>query len=326
MKKTILSLAVAAGLAASGAAFAAPTVYGNAHLSINMFDKDDGTGEGTAGNMDLSSNTSSVGVKGSEDLGAGLKAIYKVEFQVDVADKQPNGGALTQRDMWAGLAGGMGNIKLGIMSSNYKQMGGKVDALYRTQAEGRGFINTQSDLHSGRADNRGRMTNTVQYTSPKIGGMSVVVNTTLNDKEDETMGAGFRYESKAFMAYVDYIDTQPIGAALTAGTETAVKIGGKFDADAFFVGAQFEAAEDVTGYDFMHVNAGFSIDANNLITATYGTASHITNSVLDTTGMALAYDHKLSKATDVYVAYMDKSSDDTTIEDSAFTAGLRIKF
>ncbi|MDT8452510.1 MAG: porin [Gammaproteobacteria bacterium] len=348
MKKTILSLAVAAGLAASGAAFAAPTVYGNVHVSVLQFDT------ANNGNMFLTSNTSSVGVKGAEDLGAGLKAIYKAEFQFDATSggynnlsgtttncvggaidpvctttnkTTSNGNALTQRDVWAGLAGSMGSVKIGTMSSNYKQKGGKVDALYRTPAEGRGFINTQSDLHSGRATNRGRMTNTVQYSSPKMGGMQVVVNTTVSGSDDETVGAGFRYDAKQFMVYADYIDTAPSGGSIsTAATETATKIGGKFNADAFFVGAQFESSEDVVGYDYVHVNAGFLIDANNIITATIGSASHINDSTQDTDGLALAYDHKMSKSTDVYVAYIDRSSDTASKEDSAFAAGLRIKF
>ena len=74
MKKSILAIAVAATMAAP-AAMAAPTVYGNVHLSIVDLD--------SLNNLVMTSNTSAIGVKGSEDLGDGLKAIYKVEFQLD---------------------------------------------------------------------------------------------------------------------------------------------------------------------------------------------------------------------------------------------------
>ena len=360
MKKTIISLAVAAGMAVSSAAFAEATVYGQLHLSILSFDKDDGTGAGLT-NPILTSNTSAVGVKGSEDLGDGMKAFYKAEFQLDAAaggsadtltsasatstttcvegvpntcttvtdlttKDTSNGNALTQRDVYAGIKGGMGTVKFGTMSSNYKQMGGKVDALYRTPAEGRGFIHTQSKLHGGRDINRGRMTNAIQYSSPKMGGMQLVVNTTLSDNEDETMGVGFRYEAKSFSVFADYIDTAPSGGSSINKTETATKLGAKFATGAFFVGAQFESAEDVVGYNYVHVNGGYAIDANNVVVLTYGTASHITNSLADTAGMALAYDHKMSKNTDVYVAYVDKSSDTASVEDSALAAGIRVKF
>ena len=355
MKKSILAIAVAS-LAASSAAMADPTVYGNIHLSILGFDKSDGTGAGTSGDPLMTSNTSAIGVKGSEDLGDGLKAIYKAEFQMDAAtggftntnttysydptdpdadvngyveneSSTSNGNALTQRDIFAGLKGGFGTFKVGTMSSNYKQKGGKVDALYRTPAEGRGFIQTQSRLHNGRAINRGRMTSAVQYTTPKMAGFSLVANTSVSGSSDETVGFGVRYENKAILAFVDYIDAQPGGASISTNTtESAVKAGAKFSAKSFFIGGQFESAEDLTGNDYLHVNGGFLINANNIITATYGTASHVTTSTLDTTGMAVAYDHKMSKMTDVYVAYVDRSSDTASKEDSAWALGFRKKF
>lgn len=329
MKKTILKAAVATALIVPTMVMAEATLYGNVHVSINDFD--------TADNLDMTSNTSSVGVKGSEDLGNGMKAIYKIEFQVDVADNSGGGKALTQRDMWVGHKGGMGTLKLGIMSSNYKQMGGKVDALYRTNLEGRGFLHTQSNLHSGRGVNRGRQTNTVQYSSPKMGGIQLVANTTFSGNEDETTGVGVRWASKDIMVYADWIDGQAnnsavndcgvaTGANPTCVTESAMKVGGKYSADAFFIGGQYEAAEDRTGYDYIHVNGGFNINKNNAIVATYGTASHITNGDLDTTGIAVAYNHKMSKMTNVYVGYGDRSSDTAAAEDSVFTAGIKKKF
>jgi predicted porin len=329
MKKSILAIAVAS-LAVSTAAMAESTVYGNIHLSINQFDKDDGTGAGTNGNLYMASNTSSLGVKGSEDLGDGMKAIYQVEFQIDPADgfaEKDNNEVLAPRDSFVGLKGGFGTVKFGTMSSNYKQTGAKVDALYRTPAEGRGFIATQSTaLHGGLGINRGRETSTVQYVSPKFSGIELVANTTVSGSDDETNGVGVRWSNKAFLVYVDWIDGAVSTTATPVVTEAATKIGGKWTGDAFFVGAQYEDAEDRTNYNYMHLNGGWNINSNNAIIATYGTAAHITNGALDTTGMAIAYNHDLSKMTNVYVAYMDKSSDTASEEDSAFAFGIKKKF
>ncbi|VAW52865.1 hypothetical protein MNBD_GAMMA06-160 [hydrothermal vent metagenome] len=328
MKKSIISLAVLASMVASSAALAEPKVYGNVHLSINDVD--------SADNVDMTSNTSSIGVKGSEDLGDGMKAIYKVEFQMDPAnggaandnnDEGTNGNALTNRDQFVGLKGGMGTIKFGSMSSNYKQMGGKVDSLYRTRLEGRGFLNTQSRLHNGRATNRGRMTDQVQYASPKMSGFQLVANTTFSGADDETVGAGIRWANKSITAYLDFIDTVPGGGSVSANnTESAIKVGGKFKTKAFRVAGQFESAEDLTGFNYIHVNGGFNINKNNSIEATFGTASHINNSNLDTTSFAVAYNHKMSKKTNVYVGYGDRSSDVDANDDTLFTAGIRKKF
>ncbi len=317
MNKSILAIAVVAASVVAPAAMAAPTVYGNIHLSINDFD--------TADNIDMTSNTSSIGVKGSEDLGDGLKAIYKMEFQVDVSDG--GAGALTNRDQFVGLKGGMGTVKFGTFSSNYKQKGGKVDSLYRTRLEGRGFLHTQSRLHNGRDINRGRMQNAVSYTSPKMGGIQLVVNTTVSGSEEETIGAGLRWSNKTIMAYVDFIDAQP-GTAVSgvSTTESAIKVGGKFKSKAFHVGGQFESAEDLTGYDYLHVNAGFNINKNNSIEATFGTATHITDGLQDTTGIAVAYNHKMSKMTNVYVGYGDRSSDTASAEENVISFGIKKKF
>ena len=330
MKKSILTIAVLAASVVAPAAMAAPTVYGNVHLAIVDQDSKE--------NLDLASQTSAIGVKGSEDLGDGMKAIYKMEWQVDVADggkSDPGTPTLVKRDQFVGLKGGMGTVKLGTFSSNYKQKGGKVDSLYRTPVEGRGLIHTQSNLHNGRAINRGRMTNAISYTSPKMGGIQLVVNTTLSDSEDETIGAGLRWSNKSIMLFADWIDQQPsTGAPSTggnpvanpAGTESAMKLGGKFKTKAFHIGGQYELAEDVTSYDYIHVNAGFNFNKNNSIEATFGTATHITDGNNDTTGIALAYNHKLSKMTNVYVAYGDRSSDNAALEDNALAFGIKKKF
>ena len=166
MKKSLIATAVAAGVLATGAAQAQPKVYGILHFSIdtvsdnlsnvsglsefNKYNRGDAT--------EMRSNTSAIGIKGSEDLGGGLKAIYKAEFRVDPFSGDPSGGSLQRRDIWVGLKGGWGKAAVGTMSSNYKQMGGKIDPLYRTPAEGRGLLNIQSPLHGGAGIDGGRMT------------------------------------------------------------------------------------------------------------------------------------------------------------------------
>jgi len=350
MKKSILAIAVAATMAAP-AAMAAPTIYGNLHFSINAADNDI---VGADNAVKMSSNTSAVGVKGSEDLGDGLKAIYKAEWEIDTLQNNnvdPDGsiipntggsGALTGRDQFLGLKGGFGTIKLGTMSSNYKQMGGKVDPLYRTPLEGRGFLDTQSgDLHGGKGVNRGRQTDTVQYVSPKMGGISLVVNTTLSgagdgagntNATDETTGVGIRWSNKAFMVYADWIDGVPQNRAPSStgtGSESAMKVGGKFTAKAFSAALQYEAAADSTSRDYIFLAGTFNINKNNGLILTYGMTDveeAAGDPSEDTTGVAVAYNHKMSKMTNVYVGYGAVSSDVNNEDRSMLTAGMKVKF
>jgi predicted porin len=346
MKKSILAIAVAT-MAASTAAMADSTVYGNVHLSLNQADNDIA---GNDNNLSVSSNTSAIGVKGSEDLGDGMKAIYQVEFEIQIGPKPTtdpdadffNGeGAGTPyvgRDQFVGLKGGFGTIKFGTMSSNYKQMGGKVDPLYRTPLEGRGFLSTQSGLHGGQGMNRGRETHTAQYVSPKFSGIELVANTTFSGSNDETSGIGVRWSNKAFLVYVDYITGQGSTAGFDAvqdcvapacETNDATKVGGKWSADKFSIAAQYEMAADRTGADYMFLAGTFDFNANNSIIVTYGMqdvdeAAGVASQ--DTDGMALAYNHNLSKMTNVYVGYGAKSSDVDGKDVSMITAGIKKKF
>ena len=339
MKKSFIATAVAAGLLASGAAHAEPQVYGILHLSIDAYSDDHLNGAGAVlktSDLNMHSNTSAVGIKGSEDLGNGLKAIYKVEFQV-FPDETSN--TISSRDQWIGLKGGWGKLSFGTMSSNYKQMGGKVDPLYRTEAEGRGILNMQSGLHGGSGTDGGRMTNTVNYTTPKMGGFSVVLNTTLsgaganNSNLDEAIGAGIRWSNKAFLVYADYFDPQSAGA--TGNDESVAKVGGKWSNKTFQVGAQYEMTEDQLGGDYIFANGLWNINKNNAVTLSVGQQDKVSQA------FAVAYVHTMSKQTNVYAGYGSVEEDsagsyasglgykaDGTLhsDGSVFTFGLRKSF
>ena len=316
MKKSLLTIAAAATMVAPAIVMADATLYGNVHLSINDFD--------SAAELDMTSNTSAIGVKGSEALGDGLKAIYKAEFQLDSAEGgftgSTTGNALTQRDTFVGLKGGMGTVKFGTFSSNYKQLGGKVDPLYRTRLEARGFLSTQSAmLHGGRGITRGRSTNTLQYTSPKMGGAQLVLNTTISGAAEETSGIGVRWSNKNVLAFVDHIKNDD---------SDSTKIGGRYKTKAFSVGAQFEMADDGAGseVDRIFLSGMYNINKNNAVILTAGQIDADTAD--NATGIALAYNHKLSKMTNVYIGYGDRTDDDGIVggDDDVITAGIKKKF
>ncbi|MFP4684162.1 MAG: porin, partial [Ectothiorhodospira sp.] len=66
MKKTVLAIAVAAAVGVPAAAVADTTLYGRMNLSLDFVDNDEDSSH------QLASNSSRLGVRGSEDLGMGL--------------------------------------------------------------------------------------------------------------------------------------------------------------------------------------------------------------------------------------------------------------
>jgi predicted porin len=85
MKKNIIALAIASAVAAPVAFADAPTVYGKVNMAIDSTDVEaaNSTVDADSGTQ-VNSRASRVGIKGSEDLGNGLKAIYKLEFEVQI--------------------------------------------------------------------------------------------------------------------------------------------------------------------------------------------------------------------------------------------------
>ena len=101
MQKKIIALAVA-GLV-SGAAFAQSnvTIYGIADMSYVNYS--DANADGVSSTHQINSGqwkTSRFGLKGSEDLGNDLSAIFQMEFAMNM---DVNNGPTTQRPSWVGL-------------------------------------------------------------------------------------------------------------------------------------------------------------------------------------------------------------------------------
>jgi len=89
MKQKMIALAVAAALAAPLAAQAESSnviVYGRIHASADFVDNGNSVANTDSSGLMFSSNSSRLGFKGTEDLGAGLKAIWGLEFGVDTVD------------------------------------------------------------------------------------------------------------------------------------------------------------------------------------------------------------------------------------------------
>jgi predicted porin len=114
MKKTQVALAALALVASTAVLADGVNVYGNLEAAA-VKGNDNAASFSGAGQW----GASVFGVKGSEDLGSGLKASFNLESGIDtnrgdVNNGGPGGtGALFNRAAWVSVAGGFGEIKLG---------------------------------------------------------------------------------------------------------------------------------------------------------------------------------------------------------------------
>lgn len=104
MKKNILAIAIASVVATPVAFANAPTVYGQFNMALEDVSK--------RGN-DVTHRNSRVGIKGSEDLGNGLKAIYQAEGTIGNGTNFSGNDFGFDRNTFAGLSGGFGTVVMG---------------------------------------------------------------------------------------------------------------------------------------------------------------------------------------------------------------------
>ncbi|MBK1674297.1 hypothetical protein CKO35_13490 [Ectothiorhodospira shaposhnikovii] len=116
MQKKVLVFAVAAAMGLPAAAMADTTLYGRMNLSMDYVDN------GEESSHQLASNSSRLGVRGSEDLGGGLRGVFQIEaaLQSGNPDQTFDGSNLTARNTYVGLAGGFGEVRIGKHDTPYK--------------------------------------------------------------------------------------------------------------------------------------------------------------------------------------------------------------
>ncbi len=340
MTKKILPALIGAALAGGMTVAAADvTVFGHIDTSLNNVDFDPGGGSPSQDDTNFHCTTCSVGFKGSEDLGNGLKAIFKIDFQYDIINRNrasDGTNSILDRDQWLGLAGGFGQVRIGTISTVYKSHGAMIDPLYRTFLQGRDH-GLQSILpqwcrrRTGRSCDQHRALGQCQLQRLQ-GGCSLhaglAQRLTVRTTTRSVSAAATRTAASWCLP-----TTSPTTASATAPNRQishAWKVGGKYSLNNFAVMGQYEDGEDDTGAGeegtLWHI-AGTYTMGNNTIYAGYGQATDEATGVpdVDTDAWTIAGMHNMSKRTMVYLGY-NKEDEDNGPEVDTFSLGVKHKF
>jgi predicted porin len=339
MNKKLLTAAIAAALITPLAAQAdeGPTVYGVAHASVESWDVDGG-----ADNWQVRSRQSVLGIKGSEDLGNGLKAIYKMEFQIDIADNSTGAtGNINSRNQYVGLAGGWGTFLLGRHDSPTKMMTISRDKFNTTIGdwnEVRASANaaSPSDL---------RRDNAIMYISPAFNGLTVAAMVNPGEtNEDDGIDDGYRGIGAKYVNGPIYIGAgwEEIETVGTNNDEQENwRIAGSYQFGDFNIGGLYEDQSDIMaggvaqqGIDgeIWQISASYTF-GNNVVKAMYQESEkdRAAGADIEEETWSIGLDHNLSKRTKVYAVYSDTEGDDnaaigTDVDSDALGVGLVHKF
>ncbi|MEC5209001.1 putative porin [Psychrobacter sp. PL15] len=188
MKKLLLATAIAA-LSVS-AANAAPTVYGKAFVTMDYVDVDDEVRGNNEDAVQINSNSSRIGFKGSEAITANTDVIYQLEYGVAVDGSDRN---FQSRDTFLGFKNeSYGEFRFGRNTS-------VLDYVNNVLTSGSGFWDNQGANELEENENginmtdSGRRNNSVIWKAPRYNGIPLDV--ALMYKADEDMDGGGNSES-----------------------------------------------------------------------------------------------------------------------------------
>ncbi|WP_201550174.1 porin [Psychrobacter fjordensis] len=179
MKKLLLATAVAA-LSVS-AANAAPTLYGKAFVTADYvnaeFDGQDMTGTTNynedESSVQINSNVSRLGFKGSEAITANTDVIYQLEYGINIDDSGDDNIGFKSRDTYLGLDNkNLGQFRFGRNYSvtdyinNVTVAEGYWDNIGASSLDDEGTLSSALTLTDG-----GRVNNSIVWIAPKYNGL-----------------------------------------------------------------------------------------------------------------------------------------------------------
>ncbi|ARP89854.1 porin [Bordetella genomosp. 9] len=189
MKKTLLAAALLAGFAGVAQAETSVTLYGILDTGIGYQNiKGDGFDKQSKfGMINGVQNGSRWGLRGSEDLGDGLRAVFTVESGFNSGNgNSAQGGRLFGRQATIGLASNSwGQLDFGRQTNVASKFFGSIDPF----AEGFGLANIGTAFSSS---NTTRYDNLVLYQSPVFGGFQVGAGYSFNIDDNDAGDTGFR--------------------------------------------------------------------------------------------------------------------------------------
>ena len=301
MKKHLIAAAVAGVLAAP--AMAQVTVYGIMDLAVRSSSPD--VGPSTTTIESGSFYTSRLGFKGTEDLGGGLKASFTLEGKV-VADTGET--TLGNRESSVALSGGFGAITLGRTDTSQSEA---VELVAH-------FANMGNfGLHGTALANPeygGDQPNTIRYTSPSMGGVTLQVGTSLGDERggDDNNSISLAYATGPLSLAVGYDDV---------GNDDFKVIGARYNAGAFAVGISAGKRDAATDIDTMGLSAMINLGSGMAAHVGLRTTETGTDEVKITN---LGVSKALSKRTTLVGMYQD--TDKGSAAGSFFQANVVHKF
>ena len=287
-----------------------PTVYGKLWISVESQDTASGT------EVDMVSNASRLGIKGSMDFGEGIEAIYQAEYEIDPVDgtaDESKDRTFKQRNSFVGLKGSVGTIFLGKHDTATKKSQKKIDLFNDLAGDIKNILQGEN-----------RMSDLVGYTTPKINGFSATFNAIKgteglgDDSIGDSTSTSISYDSENFYIALAF------DSELKGYDSTRLTLQIPFNRSQ--LGIMFQESEELsTGEEEDGYVISFSQKVSDKGTLKFQQAE--SDMKLDSgKQFSFGYDYKLSSKAKAFFFFTDLSGDNTTKEKEITGIGFEYKF
>jgi len=330
-------IAAAASLCSAPAAAQTAVLYGLLDASGSYIKEVGSNGQWRLddGNM----QRSFIGFRGSEDLGGGLRAVFRLESYLRIdrgSAGRDSGDPFWGREASVGLSGAFGTTVLGRT----------VSPLYRATVnfnpfgESVGFSPSARQYFGTRGVVLGdsRWNNSLSYNN-NVSDSPLRINVAANFSEDPPGGPTTGRNYGGSIAYItgpfavslaaEKIQNSPLPVPGGFERQVAFQLGATYDFNILRVYGQVGRVKTEATVDDQAIlyQLGVAVPfGNSLVMASYGN-SHVKSSVRAVTDRitSIGYDYFLSKNTDIYaVAMIEKLS--FTSSGNGFAGGVRLRF
>ncbi len=338
IKRFALSAALLAPVCASAAS--GVTIYGRLNTAIEYSRASTATDGTSLGSVVRQTNYRSVwGLRGEEDLGGSLKALWQIESNLSIDNGQ---GGIATRNSRIGLQGDYGLLFMGHWHTPYTESTMAYDPYYPTTAGymaliGNGSTSSSDNVQDTSSFDR-RQKNILQYRSPQLAGVSVWLGWGLPEEKTTVP------RNPALYSAAVVYDKGPLNATFAYEIHQHYQAAGRND-DALKLGIAYQLFQGTrisAVYEHLHyrtdtgdlqrngyyaslvqqlgpgsVRVGFALAANGTGSSTDTIGFFRSGPETGATQFTIGYDYPLSKRTALFAYYSRINNKKNAIYDFA---------
>ncbi|CAN7793718.1 porin [Caballeronia sp. LjRoot34] len=207
--------------------------------------------------LDSGSSASRFGIRGAEDLGGGVKAIFDLESGISTANGGFNNsnGNFFGRQAWVGVTGDFGTVQAGLQYSPFAL------SLINTDARDASYFGSGAAIYIGSVLTTGLFNpNAISYTSPVLAGFQGSVMMALGGQAGDFQ-AGRQYSARLKYKFDGLVIDAALYSGNAGGTAATIPVPSAIAFTGRTIGAIYQFGQMTLKASFVNYKVAGSFDS-----------------------------------------------------------------